>query len=415
MKKILCLIVCISICFSLLINVNAQQNNLSINNQFEGKCNLNLPYDGARINENLISARINVNSIDINQDNILSLKSEVTYNQETYKLDISGQLFKAITFDKMLVGDVIDNTNNFEVISLAIVKNPKKNELHINEDNSNKELLKLYLLKKDTREFIMFEIVYKDLISLNKNLKIQSYEKSKILEDVTKEHWWIKVFNPKNNDIGIASVHTSTDTKTLTYADGPGNCYEYSITVEAWGNIRDYGSSDTTFDTYNLKIAEQHYYYNGVEYNYDFLKVFGCVATGVITESGSDPNDDTFCIADWGSVSTQETGGLKAEVKLSVGFDLGPLGGSLSWTPKEVITTINPPKTLNYTDAVRGVKIPYEAVLAADNDNYSLVLTKDKGTNTSGKLAGATFSFSVGFYTSETLRTGTVVVAANYN
>lgn len=57
----------------------------------------------------------------------------------------------ALTIGNRATGLGKDSTENFEVLHLSIEKNAHKDTLMINKQHAGKDVLTLYLIKKDTR------------------------------------------------------------------------------------------------------------------------------------------------------------------------------------------------------------------------------------------------------------------------
>lgn len=394
------------------INVTAKANDTDDkDNVFEGNVEYNLGKDASIASHNLQTAKVNVHSMDIFTDENISLDGTVLYGTKEYNIDIRGKWYQSLSEDQNLIGDAVDETNNFQVITFSIIQNERLSNLRADKSLANNDILKIYLMENDTRNLITFEIALDDISSFNIE---DMYSNVSILDDVTKEHWWINVFEPiiEDNSVSTYATHTDYHSRTIKYSDGPGgNTYRYEIDLRAWANIRDYSTSPDGKDTYGMEVRANRYYYNGVQYPGNFLKVNGCVATATLVGGN---NSDVYNEVNFGYVSTITKGGLKANVSLGIG--VGPVGGSLSWKPKERITTINPPKAINYESNIRGIRIPYDAVLDEVNDSYSLITYKERKTSSqTSKGAGAVFTFDIGFTKSDKLTSSSLVVAKNYN
>jgi hypothetical protein len=184
-------------------------------------------------------------------------------------------MYKAMISDNLLVGNVIDNEGNFEVVFFGIQEKCLENNLRVNKYLNDKKVISIYCLHKNTREFVMFEIDAEELENIfQSQICIEDVNK---INDITKEHWWVKVYKSQeeivkekdvmyvenNNEIRFSSsrsTHEDKHKRTFTYEDGPGNCYKYVIDIEAFSDIRDTGDGDP--DTYGVEIIDQKFYCN---------------------------------------------------------------------------------------------------------------------------------------------------------
>ncbi len=162
--------------------------------------------------------------------------------------------------------------------------------------------------------------------------------------------------------------HVKYETKTITYKDGPGNCYVYKIKLKVTANVRDIINNDGVgLDTFMLEVVDNQYFGYGQEIDMDFLHVHSTVATTVLAGS---TNKDAFVSLDYGAKSTKKTGGLGVDVNLSLG--VGPMGVALNWKSYGKVVNIDPPITFDVCKKVRGFKIPFKQILNDEEDQYSI-------------------------------------------
>ena len=114
---------------------------------------------------------------------------------------------------------------------------------------SGKEIMQLLLLKKDTREFSIFELPVSEL-ALNQPL---DYNISKTSNNALDEQWFMKVFKPAvKGDLARDSFPSSK--REFEYTDGPGNDYYYFIEVEKYINCFDFNGASTVQDDFGLRV-----------------------------------------------------------------------------------------------------------------------------------------------------------------
>ncbi len=226
--------------------------------------------------------------------------------------------------------------------------------------------------------------------------------------------------NVKNN--GLISITATnpptedTDTMTYTYYNGPGNCYEYQITLKAFANVYNYNGNSPRTDGFGMCVVNQKYFYNGTQQpNYNFLYVFNTIGTEVLTSPSSTTNKDVITIADWGIRYTKKVGGLTiSNPTLTIGKLVNL---SVSWSPTTTVVTDSGPKTFSYSNKICGIKVPFVYALNAADDQCSLIMTKDLvSLSTQDKLSRAVFAYDMGFNVNNTskLGSGQLTAACHY-
>ncbi|MCM3619809.1 hypothetical protein M3936_19750 [Sutcliffiella horikoshii] len=105
-------------------------------------------------------AELEVTSSMINSESA-TLEGKIhTKNKDIYDLQLDGELFVSRHSNNLAIGELTDKTGNFEVLYFGIdAREDKSKTLSFNNSmKSAKNLVKIYLLKKDTKDFYYFEI-----------------------------------------------------------------------------------------------------------------------------------------------------------------------------------------------------------------------------------------------------------------
>ncbi len=419
MKRILSLLlmVCLAITGSNTV-VLAENHEKEVVKNIQGIVNMDLPYEGSEELKETEKAKLDVYTFEVDDTRDFLFEGNVEYNNESYTFGIDGKFYNAMTDKDKLVGANMSSSGDFEIINIEMIKSVKDSELRYKWNLSKKSILVLRLMRIDTREFVTFEIELKDILRKSDKLNFSHIENNESIEN---EHWWIKVFTPeeslelKEANIMTQSinedVHEDIHTKTITYEDGPGNSYKYTMDLKLWTNTRDYGNSNKTMDTYQLDVVDTDYFYNDVSYGGEFLVLYGCVASAVLQGA---TNADTIGQASWSYEATKTTGGLQLNTHLEIGLQAGGVGGSISWKPLKEVTKYGAYKNFSYSDQVRGIKWPFEQQIKSKGNFLALTIMKDKGTG-SNKYSGAVFSFDIGFDSTYAFEHGTLIVGNHYN
>ncbi len=152
-------------------------------------------YTDSNINysRNVSIPTINFEEVDILIDNTLQLTGMVTYNSKQMDFNLVGNLYKATLEKDNIIGDVIDEKNNFDVIHFSIVNESNGDKFRINHSLINQDVIKIYLLEKATNAILSFEVLLNELTAAS---ICGIYNHLSELEDITKEHWWINVYSP---------------------------------------------------------------------------------------------------------------------------------------------------------------------------------------------------------------------------
>ena len=423
MKKIVSFLMFVSmICFGMPLTANAQETSNPVPITISGKVNMSLDYDGSKMLNNLSDTTFNLNSISVSNNELL-MDGTVTYNNNSYPIRINSDLFKSTNSDNTIVGDAVDQTSNFDVAYLSIVKNVDKDKLLVNQSLANSNALQIYLLRKGTRELSMFEIPIDNYSLIQKAIDNCNTSQLLKIDKKSKEHWWINIFEPivsttssNSNSISVDSLGSGkndTEENTYTYYDGPANCYKYKIKLQAFADVDDDKTNTEVEDTFGLKIISSQYYYNGeLQPDTDLLTVYNCIGTEVLSSTDGVANKNFIREARFGSKATQSSGGLTFTPYINFG---NLINGSIEWSPIETSVSQEGSQTFNSLDKVSGFKVSYVAPLKKPLNNYSLVLLKHRvSSSTAQKISGAVFSYVIGFGVGDKLGSGSLTVACNY-
>lgn len=382
-------------------------------NSYVGTVNLNLNNDGSNMMSDLQEAKISINDTKI-EENDLSIHATVTYDNNNYPLYLKTQLRKSLTLDEVLVGsNPYDKSNNFNVVFVSTIKNSKNKNCFVTKHNSenNSDILQIYLLKNDTREFFMFEL---PLHVLN-NYNSKTNYNVPMIENIEDEHWWIKTLKPVKNERVLTKMSPVEDDEyfdTILY-NGPEDCYKYTIKLKASSTVYSYEGSDTQEDDSYLRMVEQKYYCNGKEYDKTFLGVYNCVAQSALVSKTYTYNAavDTIRRFEWGYDVHTDEGGLS----ISPGLWIGKVvGAGITWTPYTSIFKSSGHKTFDDDDELRGCKITMKNALTKVDDQYSLTIRKYNEGFQSGKLTRFIYSFDIGFHNDYILKSGNLTVVGSY-
>lgn len=186
------------------------------------------------------SSRDTIENTSIVLKDVLLSQSKVSVVGDVYStgviksFNLTGKLTKA-EYPGKLIGDVVDNTNNFEVIYLGIEKNPENNITFFG-NKKGKTTLKIYLLEKDTKNLTVYEDTdITNRIDVDAIFNSNDYE----LANHENEFWYGKVFKPVSAEtstgfstLALASGHSDA-THTLSYNIGGLIIYE-DITLRAY-------------------------------------------------------------------------------------------------------------------------------------------------------------------------------------
>jgi hypothetical protein len=411
MKKIVtAIILVITVASSVFIKVNAEEE--LVNNIILGQANLNLSYDGTKMLDNVVDACLNTDIINV-EGNMLTLKGSVAYNDESIPINLSCMLLKSKLYVDTFVGNkMIDKEGNFDVIHISLAKECDAKKLYVDNSLSNNDAIQIYLMKKDTREFIMLEGSIEKLLSKDFFTMSKSYIEEMTKDDTLDEHWWIKVFKPTNITNSPRSSKSNTDYASSTIFNGGIVQYKYYIRVKGVATIEDMVSGKGE-DESSIEIIENRYWCDGVEYDDSFLQIFNCVATTSLYRDNSLATKDYLSLADWGQWCTKSVGGLSISPGLWIG---GIPGIGVTWS--QISTSVVPDGAYDIDDTqkIKKFKMTFPNALTAVGDKNTLVLKKREGSTTySNRKSGFIYRFDIGFDKSYAEDSGTIYLQESYN
>lgn len=200
MKKFLPMLFSIILIFT---NVSFASDNHNMNTkyhqEYHAKTFENLDIQGKNITDKLEdNTKLIFDSFKIELSEV-DLSGYVELNKIKNKpFNIKGVLKKSKENNNVIVAEVKDTFNNYEVIHLGIDKNAKDNIIidrrKFNKNNSsNKVVFKLYLLEKGTRNFITLEIINPKFLKSD-----ELFTKFNELDtiDHIDEYWYAKIIQP---------------------------------------------------------------------------------------------------------------------------------------------------------------------------------------------------------------------------
>ncbi|MFE4573039.1 hypothetical protein [Paenibacillus chitinolyticus] len=369
----------------------------------------------------LVTLALFSNSLPVSATNSIELEASTVYNLDskgaklsqldanskavfknveitTSKLLLSGNLVNGKLFDlqgtikksensnaDLLVGDLKDSLNNFEVIYFGIDRASNSSlTLNKNKFKGGEDVLKLYLLEKGTRNLTIIETT--GLNNLFSADLLFSQQDSLDIIDHANQFWYAKILQgtdiPSFEPQGVVSGKSDRP-YNISYSVGGGNIYEEMV-------IRHYIEGPTSLDTsggtfttkmYVLSQRTWSYDYSGLDSNSSNFQVGYFTDTRV--DSWTDPGDAIRQIQ-WDG-SYQVAGGIKTQFK--IGYSL-----KSKYVP---LTSYE----INYQ-----FETPYTAKTLKVFDNSGSNVTRAAGTKYSSgmylKNTGQTFdvTFTVGHY-----------------
>lgn len=234
MRKITVIVMIVMMFFGSVSLVAASKNVETDNSFLRGTTVLEVDSKGQKLKD--VKARrtsklfISESSIE---DTVIELEGKLQLQLTEKPFHITGELFKSSKSDERVVGELKDELGNFQVIHFSIDSNPKNTFMfNKNLKNSKGNLLKLYLLDKDNRNFTFIEVdnskllegtTYSDPIAKD-DLEVVSFDE---------EHWYVKFLKPVKKEIiedsGVNDINIMGNTQTI-------NKYRiYSLSYEVVG------------------------------------------------------------------------------------------------------------------------------------------------------------------------------------
>jgi len=394
--------------------------NAKTDDTFTGKVNMNLSTDGSKMLDHLQDASLNLKNLHITGNNDLQLIGEINYADISSSIHLKGDLRKSKLYKNTLVGNISDKSDNFDVIYFAITSNEDKSKLFTNKSIGSKEVIKLYLMRKTSREFVMFEIPVDKLESKTKSAVSVNYNERKLRETAADDHWWFKVLKPVNlSENKLKPLGATTDTsyfeETYRYELTFGY-YDYYIKLKAFANVYDMTGGQATDEAGLEIISEKLTDDTGkvLESNESYLQIKNCIGKGELYTNKYSLSSfyDVVTSFAWGHEVTESVGGLTISPGLWIGNVVG-LGVTYSLETTSVDQ--DGLKTFPITDKIKGAKVTYKKALTAIGDSYSLTMTKYRPKSSSVYKYGIyDFTFDIYFENGGKVSSGIVQASAKY-
>lgn len=399
---------------------NGSIANAKADETFTGKVNMNLSTDGTKILDNLQDAYLNLKDLHRTDNNGIELIGEINYSGISSSVHLTGELKKSKLYKNTLVGNVTDEYDNFDVIHFAVTNNADKSKLLTSKSLENEEVIKIYLMRKDTREFIMFEIPFEKLNVLTKSVMAIDNNEIEFRDNVADDHWWFKVMKPVDmNENKIETRGFTNDTSeyehTYRYELNFGY-YDYYIKLEAFANVYDIIGDQVTDEAGVRVVSEKLTDDMGriLESDESYLQIKNCVGRGELYTNKYNLSifHDVVTKFDWGHDVTYSVGGLTISPGLWIGKVMG-LGVTYNLFTKNVDK--NGPQTFSSTDGLKGAEVTFTKALTEIKDSYSLAMTKCRTESSSiDKYAIYDFSFDVYLEDGGKVTSGAVSTSAQY-
>ncbi|MCB2289442.1 hypothetical protein LGK97_06635 [Clostridium sp. CS001] len=226
-KKLLTLLTCGMLTLGSLTTVAHAQSNKS-NLSFNGDTIMHLDamgsmlqYDKSQLKDKVVESKMIIKDVSYEFPNT-TIEGEIDYlkSKESTPFKLEGNFEnRGIDEDKIIIGDLVDEYNNFEVINCSISKPLKTSNLFDKEKlktkNSIDSILTIYLLEKSTRNYTSIEIINPSFFNSNELFnKIDSLEKADT-EDIL---WHSKLLKVPGNIDSIENQPSKINTLMASYA-----------------------------------------------------------------------------------------------------------------------------------------------------------------------------------------------------
>lgn len=206
-----------------------------------GRVYTNFPNAASTISGEYKESAIKINEVNISNSNSIMLDGNLLYDNNNLNIRVEGSLYKGL-LDNSLYGKVVDTSNNFDILFLAIKDKPNESDLLVDKSLKDKSVLYLYTMNKKTRDLILFEINLNTIY--DGNIIYTTADKA---DDPLIEQWWVKILTPVVGDgdseissksdsasnISEASTTIVSQPKTFTYVLDTDNTYTYYIKLTA--------------------------------------------------------------------------------------------------------------------------------------------------------------------------------------
>ena len=418
-KKILTFILLLSIILTHSIPASGKSD-LILN----GKVNMNLDTNGNKMLENLQDATLKLKNLVIAGNNSIQLNGNVSYEKAQLPIQLKGFLGRSSLDENTLIGNVEDRAGNFQIIYLSINSNINNKGLLFDKSLENEKVLTLLMLRKDTREFFMFQTnlskideEFKSNISIN-------YKIEKLNENVVDEHWWVKVFEPVKIQRDIMSighfVQPADITQTYRYNLYSGY-YDYNMKLRVFANIFDATTGQKITDSAGLSVVQEWITDdrgNTINSSDSYLQIKNCVGAATLYTPNSYDYAykfyDKILSLNWGQLYTENVGGLTIAPGLWIGQYIFGLG--ISYSPYSTSINVDGVQAFSGTENIKSAKVTFSKALTAVNDKYSLQVEKYRDQSFySPKMTIFHFNFDVFFQGGGKVGTGSAQASTYYD
>lgn len=321
-----------------------------------GKTYLDLDAKGKDLEkDNYEETTISVKDFTV-KDKLIRLKGEVTYNDKSIPFDFEGELLKGRKSDNVLIGKLEDRDENFDVIHFSI-DNEHENTISLDKtkvktaQKDSDVLLKLYLLKKGTRDFTVIEELDPTFIDRDIFKDAKKLEKADHIE----QFWYSKIIKPEIEIVDEIddSYEESTDGDFSTMAlQSRGittrHKFTYNIAGDEWTEIfrtkRTIEGPETIRDSAEFVVrffvTEEETTYEDRYGNEHFVDDETSTKIGRFGDTivqGWVESDEVIQTVEWDG--SYEKPWSWSDPSISIGWSLGKLGASIgvssSWKNTE--------------------------------------------------------------------------------
>jgi hypothetical protein len=354
------------------------------------------------------TSSIQIDQFNIDDLNAVSLTGSISYDGQSFDLQVDGNLYKGMLDTKDAVyGNAVDVNGNFEVLYLAIKENPEASDLIVDNSLTNRNVLFLYTINKQNNDLILFEInlgkIYNTPIAYSVPAKT---------EDPLIEQWWIKVVTPvigdgemsdsreleSSNKSTAAAVSTTvvTQPKTFTYVLNTDNTYKYYIKLTARAATTSHGGVTQVTDTASLTVEDQYVEHNGVYLGdfYHLLVTNPTVEVAIVDGNMQGNIKDWIQQANWSMNTTYTSGGLQFQLR-ELSWNVGLL--NFDYTLRSTVQYNN--SLFNTTSSMyKGVKINYPYAIQQQGQNCNLgILKNNQGSSNQIRVARYFWTFNIAY------------------
>ncbi len=179
----------------------------------DGKVNLSLSEDGKNLYNDLRNAKLDLNTLFVDNEKA-SFSGTVSYEGNAYEINASGEVGKGYLSGAGLIGKLTDSANNFDIAYFTIEDAATGDRIFVAPNLKNKKVIKIYLIRKNTREIIMFEEDYKK-IEHNKKYNVNYNINNVKMAERGADYWFLGLVKPEQNTIvSPSATYDKTDTAT---------------------------------------------------------------------------------------------------------------------------------------------------------------------------------------------------------